>query len=152
MLRPRPLPPRTKQMVRLLLQLNRTVNRIQAHMRSLDRVTARLRVLNEVFLLYYLDLEYPGNLTQAQLEDRLGLDLSSISRLLAGLERQGYVKGRWYPPGARDNPVPWTITPGGRRRLRKTADAVGADVLRELTWLCSELGSIVPESSDQPRR
>jgi DNA-binding MarR family transcriptional regulator len=93
--------------------------------------------LSEVLALREL-IEHPG-MAQNELAERLGLDKSTVSRLVAGMEQRGWV--------SRDR------DPGNRRYLRLTLTADGDQTARRIGTRLREhhrtmLGGLSPSELD----
>jgi DNA-binding MarR family transcriptional regulator len=93
--------------------------------------------LSEVLALREL-VEHPG-MAQNELAERLGLEKSTVSRLVAGMEQRGWV--------SRDR------DPGNRRYLRLTLTAHGDETARSIGTRLQEhhrilLGGLTPSELD----
>lgn len=102
----------------LLLELVRSIELLHVA----DDAGAGQVSLSEVFALHELDRR--GGLAQQELAERLQLDKSTVSRLVAGLEARGLLV-RERDPGNR-RIVRLSLTPAGRRLHLDLADAMHA--------------------------
>lgn len=90
--------------------------------------------VSEALALRHLAAE--GALTQAEVATRLGLDKSTVSRLVSGLESKGWVARRPDPADRRSTRV--ELTPAGRTAAREVAAATSRRHDRVLAVLGEE--------------
>lgn len=100
--------------------------RAQSHLQS--RFAAELGgvhglSLNELMLLMHLDQATGGRLRRVDLAERLELNQSSVTRMLAPMEKVGWVARAEDP---RDGRVGYVVlTPAGRRLVREAGKTLG---------------------------
>lgn len=96
-------------------QLRRLEQQIQTVLaRELQAMGGCPLMVNEYYLLYFLNLAKHGKLKQIDLEDKLGLSLSATSRMIAKLEEKncGVIARQVCPEDKRA--VYIVLTPKGR--------------------------------------
>lgn len=106
--------PATNAVLRLLRAQSHLQNRFAAELGGVHGVS-----LNELMLLMHLDQAAGGRLRRVDLADRLELNQSSVTRMLAPMEKVGWVARA---EDARDGRVGYVVlTAAGRRLAREGA-------------------------------
>lgn len=90
--------------------------------------------LSELFAIHELDAD--GPLAQRDLTERLRLDKSTVSRLVAGLVRKGYVARERDPANRRLDRL--LVTEDGRRAHRELRDAFHSRHVRVLDAMTAD--------------
>jgi DNA-binding MarR family transcriptional regulator len=112
--------------------MNREADELHALFMDLVRVASLLRVdqeipgfpisMSQAFAVHELDTDVP--LSQRELADRLALEKSTVSRMVAELERQGLVERERDPGNRRTNRL--RLTNAGRALHARIAANYGA--------------------------
>jgi DNA-binding MarR family transcriptional regulator len=106
--------PATQSVLRLIRAQSHLQNRFAAELGGVHGLS-----VNELMLLMYLDQAAGGRLRRVDLADRLELNQSSVTRMLAPMEKVGWIARA---EDARDGRVGYVVlTAAGRRLAREGA-------------------------------
>jgi len=129
--------PATDAVLRLIRAQSHLQNRIAAELGGVHGLS-----VNELMLLMQLDQAAGGRLRRVDLADRLDLSQSSVTRMVAPMEKLGWVARGDDPRDARVGYV--VLTSAGRRLVRD-----GAKTLSQLSvslfgdhWTEKEIGTL----------